>query len=258
MSRRADVEPPDRAGWSSAELATLAELAETFVRGGSVRRANLAAEALIRAADPAQVRQLRLVLRLLESRAANLAPDRPARRRSATGRRPTASAYLLGWAHSPARRSRRSAFQAFRKLLTFLAYADPGPPGRRQPAACRDRLRAGPAAGHDGARRRSGRSTSTIRPPGDGDETDPLEADVVVVGSGAGGGVIAAELTRGRPVGRSSSRPGRSSTRRTLPTDELDAFDRALPQPRAADDLGRRRSRCSPARRSAAGRSSTG
>src|SRR4051794_41842171 len=61
-------------GWSAAELATIAELAETFVRGGSVRRANLAAEALTLAADPAPLRQLRLVLRLLESRGANVLP----------------------------------------------------------------------------------------------------------------------------------------------------------------------------------------
>ena len=33
--------------------------------------------------------------------------------------------YLLSWAFSRIGR-RRSAFQAFRKLLTFLAYADPG------------------------------------------------------------------------------------------------------------------------------------
>ena len=53
------------APFTDAELATLAELAETFVRGGSGRRAGLAAEALERAADPSQVRQLRLVLRLV-------------------------------------------------------------------------------------------------------------------------------------------------------------------------------------------------
>src|SRR4051794_41670587 len=112
-------------GWSAAELATIAELAETFVRGGSVRRANLAAEALTLAADPAQLRQLRLVLRLLESRVANvLLSGRPTpfRDRSPADR----ERVLLGWATSRLA-LRRSAFQAFRKLLTFLAYADPGP-----------------------------------------------------------------------------------------------------------------------------------
>ena len=51
--------------WSEQELATLAAVAETFVRGDAVRRARLTAEALERAADPAQVAQLRLVLRLM-------------------------------------------------------------------------------------------------------------------------------------------------------------------------------------------------
>ena len=75
---------------------------------------NLAAEALTRAADPAQVRQLRLVLRLLESRVANLAPDRPARVAFRDRSPAERERVLLGWAHvaprrSAARRSRRSA-----------------------------------------------------------------------------------------------------------------------------------------------------
>ena len=118
-------------GWSAAELATLAELAETFVRGGSVRRSNLAAEALSRAADPAQVRQLKLVLRLLESPAANLllsGRPTPFRDRTPAER----ERVLLAWAGSRLA-LRRSAYQAFRKLLTFLAYADPGPAGSTNP-----------------------------------------------------------------------------------------------------------------------------
>src|SRR5437016_3240867 len=99
--------------WSAADLETLAELAETFVRGGSIRRALLAAEGLSKAADPSQVRQLRLVLRLLESRAANLlATGRavPFRDRTPADR----ERVLLGWAKSRLA-LRRSAFQAFRK-----------------------------------------------------------------------------------------------------------------------------------------------
>jgi hypothetical protein len=64
---RAAPEAPD--GWSEPELATLAELAETFVRGGATRRARLLAQAIDRL-DPSQIRQLRLVLRLVESRPA--------------------------------------------------------------------------------------------------------------------------------------------------------------------------------------------
>ena len=65
------------AAWTDRELATLAALAETFVRGDALRRARLAADALERAADPAQVRQLRLVLRLIESPLANLVMSGP-------------------------------------------------------------------------------------------------------------------------------------------------------------------------------------
>ncbi|HEU0237647.1 MAG TPA: hypothetical protein VFR14_14515, partial [Candidatus Limnocylindrales bacterium] len=110
--------------WTDAELATLAQLAETFVRGGAVRRAALTAEALSAAADPDQVRQLRLVLRVIESRTANLLLSRTARSFSdlAPSER---ERYLLGWADSRLA-LRRTAFHGLRKLLTFLAYADPG------------------------------------------------------------------------------------------------------------------------------------
>ncbi len=57
--------------WTERELATLAAIAETFVRGDALRRARLVTEALERAADPEQIGQLRLVLRALESRLAN-------------------------------------------------------------------------------------------------------------------------------------------------------------------------------------------
>jgi choline dehydrogenase-like flavoprotein len=214
-------------GWSAAELATLAELAETFVRGGAVRRSGLAADALRRAADPAQVRQLRLVLRLLESRAANLlVTGRPVafRDRSPADR----ERVLLAWAGSRLP-LRRSAFQAFRKLLTFLAYADPGPPGvpnplhrsigyvpdrppvtaSLAPIAPLDLHRAAP----DGAG--SARSAGPLT----------LEADVAIVGSGAGGGVIAAELARaGRSVVVLEAGPFLDEAH--LPADELDAYGR--------------------------------
>ena len=200
------------AGWSDADRATLAELAETFVRGDAVRRSGLAAEALSRAADPAQVRQLRLVLRLLQSRVVNVAltgRPTPFRDRSPAER----ERVLLGWAGSrfPLR---RSAFQAFRKLLTFLAYADPGPPGIANPLHA--------AIGYVPDRPPVTARFAAIRPldvhgpvsPGEPGSDITLEADVVIVGSGAGGGVIAAELTR---AGRSSSsKRGRSSMKPTF------------------------------------------
>jgi choline dehydrogenase-like flavoprotein len=218
MASPSPTPPP---GWSAADLATLAELAETFVRGDSVRRANLAAEALTRAADPAQVRQLRLVLRLLESRLANLlVTGRPVafRDRSPAAR----ERVLLGWAHSRLP-LRRSAFQALRKLLTFLAYADPGPPGSPNPLHA--------AIGYVPDRPPVTSQPSAIPPLAVHDpavapaESLTLEADVVVVGSGAGGGVVAAELSRaGRSVVVVEAGPFLDETQ--VPTDELDAFAR--------------------------------
>lgn len=111
-------------GFSERERAVLTALAETFVKGDGERRGRLAGEALERAADPAQLGQLRLVLRAMDSRAADLViAGRP---RRFTAMSPDArERYLLGWAGSRIPQ-RRSAFGAFRKLLTFLAYADPG------------------------------------------------------------------------------------------------------------------------------------
>jgi choline dehydrogenase-like flavoprotein len=214
MASPSPASPP---GWSAADLATLAQLAETFVRGGSTRRAGLAAEGLAKAADPAQVRQLRLVLRLVQSRLVNLVLIR----------RPTAfrdlspadrERYLLSWAHSRLP-LRRSAFQAFRKLLTFLAYADPGTPGSPNPLHA--------AIGYQPERAPVTSQPTSVRPIAlePGDEPATLEADVVVVGSGAGGGVITAELTRaGRSVVVLEAGPFVDET--TMPTDELDAYDR--------------------------------
>ena len=205
------------APFTDSELATLAELAETFVRGGAVRRAGLAAEALQRAADPSQVRQLRLVLRVLESRLANLLLiGRPAAFRDLS---PVArERYLLRWANSPIP-LRRSAFQAFRKLLTFLAYADPGPAGSPNPLHA--------AIGYEPDRPPVTPEPTTVRPLAieDGEAAVTLEADVVVVGAGAGGGVVAAELAAaGRSVVVVEAGPFVDEA--TLPLDEVDAYRR--------------------------------
>src|SRR6187397_3157028 len=114
-------------GWSAGALATLAAIGETIVSGDAHRRARLAAAALDLAADPAQVRQLKLVLAAFESRAANLLlTGRPVRFSDLD--QPSREAYLLAWATSRIPQ-RRSAYQGLKRLLAFLAYADPGETG---------------------------------------------------------------------------------------------------------------------------------
>ena len=209
------------AGWSEHEEAVLIALAETFVNGDAARRAQLAGEALVRSADPAQLAQLRLVLRAMDSRAVNtLLTGRPAGFIAMT---PEArERYLLGWANSRIPQ-RRSAFQAFRKLMTFLAYADPGDAvpdahvatvGYRpdDPPVTADRTPVRPITLPAGAGATSG-------------ATVILDADAVVVGSGAGGGVVAAALAE---AGRSVIvlEAGPFSDEASMPRTEVDAFDR--------------------------------
>ena len=210
------------ASWTPRDLATLAALATTFVPGeDGPRRAAAIAEALTRAADPAQVRQLRLVLRAMESRAVNLglgAGPRPFTAMTAAQR----EAYVRSWGMSRIG-PRRSVFSSLRKLATFLAYADPGDPDAPNP-------RLG-AIGYLPDRPPVTANPTTIVPtiPSFGDAGSAaevaLEADVVVVGSGAGGGVVADALAAaGRSVVVLEAGPFVAEA--AMPTNELDALDR--------------------------------
>ena len=207
------------AQWSPAALATLAALAETFVRGGALRRAELAAAA-IDALDPEQRRQFCLVFRLVESRPANLLLGWQLARFSdmVVDRR---EVYFCRWVLSRLP-LRRSAFQAYKKLLCFLAYADPGDavPNARWSAI-----------GYEPPLEPLTGQPTPIEPwtpptarPSEGGEVS-IEADVVVVGSGAGGGVVAADLAR---AGRSVVvlEAGAFVPEPAMPTDELSAYDR--------------------------------
>jgi choline dehydrogenase-like flavoprotein len=212
--------PETTAGtFSAREIGTMASLAATFVPDADPAAvATQAAEALLRAADPAQVAQLRLVLRALELPIVNLVT---AGRPAAFSSLPLAERerILLRWAHSPIA-LKRSGFQAFRKLLSFLAYAMPGADGPNPLLARISYTPDAPPVTPD---------RTTVRPldldRGPGDEPVTLEADVIVVGSGAGGGVVAAELAAaGRSVLVLEAGPFVDEA--SMPRSELDAFSR--------------------------------
>ncbi|HEY7702481.1 MAG TPA: GMC family oxidoreductase N-terminal domain-containing protein [Candidatus Limnocylindrales bacterium] len=205
--------------WTERELATLAEVAETFVRGDARRRARLTTEAIERAADPEQLRQFHRLLRLMESRLANLFLGR--RPTPFTSMSPAArERYLLTWSRSPFP-SRRTAFGTLRKLMTFLAYADPGVDASGNPRHA--------LIGYEPEYPPITDDRTPIEPYplpfGSGTDAEPitLEADVVVVGSGAGGGVVAATLAEaGRSVVILDAGPFVDEA--TMPRNELDAF----------------------------------
>lgn len=204
---------PVSGAFSEGELATLAVVADTFVAGDGARWAAIAAESMTTSLDPAQVGQIRLVLRAFENRAANLALGAGPRRfrdLSLADR----ERYLLGWGSSRVPQ-RRSAFAGLRKLLTFIAYADPGPDGHNP---LLDAIGYHPTFEPVTADPTPVVATR-IAP---GDEAATLDADAVIIGSGAGGGVIAAELAEaGRSVIVLEAGPLRREP--DMPTDELTA-----------------------------------
>ena len=114
----------DARPWTVRERQTLSAIAETLIVGAGDRQAQLVADAFATNLDPSQVRQLRLALRLFDSRMANLFLARHARR--FVDMEPVArERYLLAWAGSRLV-LRRAAFQAFKRALAFVAGADPG------------------------------------------------------------------------------------------------------------------------------------
>src|SRR5579864_5135487 len=113
---------------------------------------------------------------------------------------------------------RRTAFQAFKRLGAFFAYADAGADGANP---------TWPVMGYELVREPATADPPAVVPLPDDGAAEPLQldADVVVVGSGAAGGVVAARLAEaGRAV--LVTEAGSYVPEPELSANELDGFDR--------------------------------
>jgi choline dehydrogenase-like flavoprotein len=169
----------------AAVFHALASMPEADAR----RRARTALDTLMATATRWEVRQLGLALRALDVAPLNWAigggwaafggSDGPARER-----------ILLAWSTSPIPQQ-RTAFQAWKRLGLFLAYADPGPDPANPANPAWNRLGYRlPEAPPDPPPP----SLSPLAVERSGARPLELDVDTVVVGSGAGGGLVAARL----------------------------------------------------------------
>jgi choline dehydrogenase-like flavoprotein len=162
----------------------LRAVAETFVPGGeSVRLAEHLAETIASLPHRSDREDMARLLRLLESRTANLllcGLPVPLSRMS-VGQRERC---LRGWATSRLP-LRRKAFQALKRMATVVYYTSRDPAGRPNPSWVR--------LGYPGPLGPPPPTPKRITPLALTADTT-LRCDVVVVGSGAGGGVVAGEL----------------------------------------------------------------
>jgi choline dehydrogenase-like flavoprotein len=199
-----------------AERRTLAALAQGFVRGGGTARAAAAERAFATVVDPELVSQLRLVLRLLETRAGSLLiGGRAVKFSSLRGKE--RDAYLQHWVQHRIPLM-RSAASALRKLLCFLAYADADEPGDPKLRARLDSIGYNPKPN---AATRDASKLVALDPQ----QAQRIAVDVLVIGSGAGGGSVARDLARaGKRV--LIIEAGGLYDERTFPTRERDAYER--------------------------------
>lgn len=199
--------------WSDGQLATLADIFAAIVEPayeGELRRhAELAAAALSEVADPGDLRQIRLTLSLLGSSVGTMV--------IAQRSRGDLARLLEAWSTSPLPQ-RRTFFQLVKRLACFFAYADPGPDGTNPRwLAIGYSLPDEPVVGTRPIER------ALIEVNGPATQSLNLEADVVVVGSGAGGGLIASRLAEaGRDV--LVVEAAQYLAERELPRNELDGF----------------------------------
>jgi choline dehydrogenase-like flavoprotein len=174
---------------SERERLTLARVVETFLPDAPARAV---AEGIVAELDavgrPKLVSDLVLFLRIIEQRLANLALTGRLSRFSELSAQDR-ERYLLRWADA-ALPLRRTAFQAVKRLALFVAYSRAA--GGSNPLWERTGYRRPPLAPPAAPTHISSR---TVR------AGETVDADAVVVGSGAGGGVVAAELAAaGRKV----------------------------------------------------------
>jgi choline dehydrogenase-like flavoprotein len=166
---------------SDSERRTLGVVCETFTRGAAQGALTAAVEGAMGALGARQLHELRLFIRLLDS---------PLLVLSVIGRRAGISAL------SPAEQERlllalsrswipqlRSGYQALKRLACFLSYSavDGTATNPSWPGIGYEQLPQPPAARYAIAIRRVTAPTT-------------LDADVCVIGSGAGGGIVAARL----------------------------------------------------------------
>ena len=198
------------------ERRTLAALAEGFVAGGGVARAQAAERAFATVVDPELVGQLRLVLRLVETRAGSLLIGGKAVKFSSLSG-DERDAYLQHWVQHRVPLIRSGA-SALRKLLCFLAYADADEPGDGQ---IRARLK---SIGYNPKPNAAARDYSKL-PVFDPGGAQRIAIDVLVIGSGAGGGSVARDLAL---AGKSVIviEAGALYDERNFPTRERDAYER--------------------------------
>lgn len=167
-------------------------------------------------AEPSDLRQLRLVLALLEAPigVSSLTGTRSFSRLSQKQR----ERILHAWSESRLAQQ-RTFLQTVKRLAAFFAYADPGPAGTNPRWA---------SLGYGVPEHpipEPGPVAAAIVQPAGADGTLDLDAEVVVVGSGAGGGVVAARLAEaGHDV--LVIEAGRYVAEADMPRDELAAFDR--------------------------------
>lgn len=161
-------------------------MVDTLVPDGAAAGGALAVSVTeaVETLPPADQAQLGLLLGLFESRLVNLfftGSFRPFSRMDRTAR----ERYLRSWAFSRFN-LRRSGFQALKRITAVRHYTRTDDGGQNPAWA---------AIGYPGPASPPPATPKPIRPLRiDGDTT--LDCDVVVVGSGAGGGVVAGELAR--------------------------------------------------------------